>query len=191
MSELLVSVYKAYLSVKGMSDAIQSFMPFSSQNNKYGLCVAPFHTSELLKNIASDTYVVVNLDDELHKKLSNIGENNDGNSRAEPLLIDFNLFTAAGTLASEIEAVMSKLNKSVLYVSSNYRLLKSVGCNKVKYFLPLNMDLNIEDADVMKFYQVMKADLLDRKKNKLILYTTVYELVSHVLNEFSDLKLKI
>ena len=189
MSELLVSVYKAYLSLKSVSDTVQSLIPFSSQKNKYGLCIAPFHISELLQNITSDSIVVVNLDDELHKKLSNIGENEDNDN--SPKLIDFNLFTAAGTLSSEIEAVMDKLNKTVLYVSSNYRLLKSVGCNKVKYYLPVNMEINVDNVEMMKFYQVMKEDLLNRKKNKLILYTTVYELVNHVLNEFSDLKLKI
>ena len=192
MSEIL-SVLKTLAFIQGLTDKFDSLKGFFKGDLKYGICIpVSSHIKYLLSQITSENYLFVDLDNELNQKLNEIGETKQDNT-----LLDIREFELSKRISSTLEEITQRLNKEVIYFSSNYRILKFVGCTKVYYYLPCKeMNLNIDDIDAVKTapqhrggddkglkdFNLCREDLLNRKRHKLNIYNNENQLLSSVMN---------
>ena len=152
--------------------------------------------NDLKNNLTSTSTVVCNLDKEVDIEIDEddkLKKCTSGNT----LNVSRTVYNKATQIVDDLEDIFlntSKATNTILYISSDYRLLKYVGIQTIEYFLPSDAYHN----ELMKqtgwnenVYQVTKNDLVDRKKDKLHVYTSAADLQSQVLVLYSSINIKI
>jgi hypothetical protein len=176
MSESVFTVLQAVGGIKAVVDKFDSLKSFFKGDLKYGLCIPRFHIKNLVNSLTSENYLLVDLDTEIKLKMDELGENK------KESLLDIQEYEMAKKISSTLEEITQKLNKDVIYLCSNYRVLKFVGCTKIFYFMPCK-EMNVEaDENTLKEFQYIREDLLNRKRNKLNVYNSENALLNLVLS---------
>ena len=191
-----------YLAIKLIS--ILSYPLLSSLYNmvcgkrtltRVSIMVPNMCANDLKNNLTSQSTVVCNLDaevdieideDDKHKKTSN-----------NTLNVSRTVYNKGKDIITDLEDIFlntSNATTTILYISCDYRLLKYCGVVNIEYFMPsdaYHTELMKQKDWNESAYQVTKQDLVDRKKDKLHIYTSASDLQSQVLVLYPSINLKI
>lgn len=152
---------------------------------------------DLKKNITSTSCVVCDLDSEVDIEIDEDDKTKKMNGTGNTLGISRVVYNKATTIIDDLEDIFlntSKATNTILYISSDYRLLKYVGIPTIAYFIPsddYHNKLMTQTGWNEAKYQVTKQDLVDRKKDKLHVYTSSADLLAQVLVLYSSINIKI
>ena len=163
---------------------------------KVGMCI-PKHSGieDIVQLIKSDSSMIIDLDKEIRSDmdeddLKKLDENKNLSSARV-------LFTKAKVVVDEIKHIVTNSTKSVnqfIFLSSDYHLLKFCDCVNIRYMVPsesyhsqLQLQDNWDEASFTKY----KHDLLDRKSDKLIPYTSRDDLINQFVSLYADCKVRV
>lgn len=154
----------------------------------------PFLKTSLKNNLTSESTLIVDLDAELEQSLDDDDKKLDPSSH----LYVARLYNNAKKIVSEI-AEMNEISKkldTILFVSSDYKMLKYCGCDEsgIDYFIPsdgLHEDLKKASNWNEDKYQGVKARLMQFKANKLKTYSCLNDLIKQITEIYPDCKVKI
>ncbi len=168
-------------------------------------CIVPFNTgvTDLVKQVESEHksgVMFLDFDSEVISELSV-----DEKAKLDKLITDHAyqsvnrlLSPKANSLLESIQSSLSKDVHTLVLLSSNFRLMKMLGV-QCKYYCPskkyTETVLQTLKNDAQKQKSVdwsleMKDDLVATKKDKLVVYNSIEELISLITDKF-DIDLKI
>ena len=152
--------------------------------------------NDLKNNITSSSVVVCDLDKETDIEIDD-DDRHKKTTTGNTLNVSRTVYNKASSLVQDLEDIFlntSRETDTILYISSDYRLLIYVGIVNIEYFLPsdaYHAELIKQDNwDEVK-YNITRQDLIDRKKDKLNIYTSAADLQIKVLALFPSLNIKI
>ena len=171
-------------------------MFFTRTLNRVSIMVPNMCAIDLKNNLTSKSLVVCDLDKETDIEIDE-DDKHKKSTTGNTLNVSRTVYNKATQVVSDLEDIFlntSNATNTILYISSDYRLLKYVGIVNIEYFMPSDAYHN----ELMKqkdwnesAYQVTKQDLVDRKKDKLHIYTSASDLQSQILVLYPMISIKI
>ena len=150
--------------------------------------------NDLKSTLHSTSTVICNLDDEIDNDLD---DEDKAKSSGNTLSISRVVYNKSLSVITDLEDILlntSHAINTILYISTDYRLLKYAGVVDIEYFLPSDSYhtelMKSKDWDEVK-YQTTKADLVSRKYSKLYIFGSKQDLQKIVLEKFPSLTQKI
>lgn len=160
-----------------------------------GLYIPYMCETDITKNIQSDTIEFIDLQNELKDELD------EDDLRAIETKTSLNanrlIYNKSKEIVKQIDDIYtnsSNQHKHFVFVSSDYRLLKYVHCTNIHYLCPSDSyhnELKQKPEWNEDKYQVCRTDLLSRKKDKIIVYSSANDLIEHIIKIYPDATIKI
>ena len=158
------------------------------------ICI-PFISQNLISQLISDSTYIVDIDAEINENLDDDEQKMECTGN---LLSPRVVYSKSLAIIEELKNIITHSSKAVnsfIFVSSDYRLLKFAQVGKsILYFVPsenyyqeLKTLPNWNDVK----YQKIKNDLLNRKKEKLIVYHSLLDLQKLICENFHNVSIKI
>jgi hypothetical protein len=180
--------------LKTTADLIKENVSF--ENSLYGVCIPPScGKSYLCNNVISETIHFIDIDKEAENDLDS--DDKEDIKKKQDLNISRIIYTKSKTILNDFKDILqnsSCKNKTLVLVSSDYRLLKYNQCTKILYMMPTDLLIQQFKNENPNFnnekFIVCKNDLIQRKSDKLIIYNSKEQLLSLLCEKFKC-KLKI
>ena len=150
--------------------------------------------SSLRNNLTSESISFVDLDFETKQDVDEDHDKLDHNSS----LYLTRLYNDCQKIVDEIASMNEVSNKlkTIVFISSDYKLLKYVNANQngIDYFIPSDAfhdELKKNDGWDESKFQILRTDLIARKSSKLKIFTGLADLLNQVCAIYPDAKIKI
>ena len=160
-----------------------------------GICIPNGCGKSFVSNVLeSDEYHIIDLDQETVEDLDQ--DEKDSILNQNQMKISRLIYSKSKMIIQEVLDILkhsSNKGKSIILVSSDYRLLKYNEASTIYYFMPSDLlveQLKKEPCFNEKKFQACKQDLIKRKNDKLIIYNSLDELQKIVSTKF-NCKLKV
>ena len=145
-------------------------------------------------NLTSDTILFVDLDAE-YSQVKDMDNAKLDSSSSLFLTRMYNDINKIVDEISEMNEVSNKL-KTIVFISSDYKLLKFCGCNSsgIDYMIPtdsLHTELMKNDGWNEVEYQKLRTDLLARKSSKIQTFSNLQDLLSQIIAIYPEAKIKV
>ena len=149
-----------------------------------GLCILPQCGGKAVQQslMASHTEVI-DLDLDMLSELDPdelLKLNDNSQSKISIQKLSFNKALKSFSESKELLMALSKGLKQILVISKDYRLLKFCGISEIDYYVPsasLVQSLAPLIVPIQAKFDALKADMVLRKSDKMISYSSIDELV--------------
>ena len=195
MSQTILATIFSFIPFNSvMTYVYEKIISYFSSKTINSLCI-PYIDENLLNNLVSRNTYLVNLDKEISNTLDSDEQKLESVGELISARIVYNKSIATITELKDIILNSSNAITQFLFVSIDYRLLKYSGTgSKIVYAIPsdayyktLKATPNWDDA----LYIKIKNDLIARKNAKLQVYHSLIDLQNLIVNNFTNITIKI
>ncbi len=162
---------------------------------KEGVFLPPNCSGNSLKGLQSDKTVLIDLDKEIKESIDEKGKKEIQNDNTN-LFINRLLFSIGKIVCDEISNITSNTSNSInqiVFMSSNYRLLKFCDVKSITYFIPSESyysTLKLQSGWNEALYQEVKNDVMNRKSDKIKIFVSADDLCNQLSSLF-NLNIKV
>jgi hypothetical protein len=190
MSELLVAVPSVAFLVSSIFNILgDQLKGFFSRYSIFGICSLSQESIDyIIKNTQADHVQFINLDQEI---LSELDADDKQRARESGFQLNRVIYTRGKKVVQAVQDILmgsSRAVQTIIFCSSDYHLLKYIGCNKVSYHIP--SDNYLKEHPEEKIDPTIRADLLKRKMSKVNIFNHKNEFLQTVCDKFNT-KIKI
>ena len=193
--ESCLPIISKITSVLSCASYIASGIELVIEKSEYDGILLFTGAEKLVSNLQNDNVVFIDLDHELKNELdADDLAKIDNNTQ---LSISRLVYTKSRMIVDQIGLIYKNSQKQIkqfVFISNDYRLLKFCSCKSINYFIcsdEYHQQLKTENDFNEEKYQKFRIDLLSRKKDKMLSYSSNDDLYRQVINLYSGTTLTI
>ena len=193
--ESCLPIISKITSVLSCASYIASGIELVIEKSEYDGILLFTGADKLVANLQNDNVVFIDLDYELKNELdADDLPKIDNNTQ---LSISRLVYTKSRMIVDQISLIYKNSQKQIkqfVYISNDYRLLKFCSCKSINYFIcsdEYHQQLKTENNFNEEKYQKFRIDLLSRKKDKMLSYSSNGDLYRQVINLYQGTTLTI
>ena len=179
------------VTINNMASSVESIL----EKSEYDGILLFTGADKLVSNLQNDNVVFIDLDYELKNELD-ADDLEKINSNTQ-LSISRLVYTKSRMIVDQIGLIYKNSQKQIkqfVFISNDYRLLKFCSCKAINYFIcsdEYHQQLKAEPNFNEEKYQKFRIDLLSRKKDKMMSYSSYGDLYNQVIKLYTGTSLTI